>query len=209
MPKGFDTPENCASDAQKIKVAGYDFVGRYLSRSSWKVISPAEANALRQAGLAIVLVYEDGPTSDTYFSYSRGQTDGARAAQQANALGAPANTTIYFAVDYDAGEDAIEGVVTQYFQGVVSSLRNFSTGNNPLYRVGVYGSGATCAAITTAGLATMGWLACAMGWRGHNTYANWTISQGMPTTVSGMSVDPDNAVAAGYGAIPPTAAVVA
>lgn len=207
MPTGFDTTSDCSGQIQCIKQAGHAFVGRYLSKFSWKVIAKAEADALRQAGLAIVLVYEDGPTADTYFSFGRGQTDGARAAQQANALGAPPDTTIYFGVDYDASDDDIDGVITQYFQGVASSLRNFAAANNPQYRVGAYGSGATCGAISAAGLASMGWLACSPGWRGHDKYVAWSISQSLPATVCGLSVDPDRAVDGDYGAIPPAVPV--
>jgi hypothetical protein len=207
MPKGFDTTVNCTNMAQQIRSSGYDFVGRYLSRHSWKVISPDEADALRQAGLAIVLVYEDDPTSGTYFSSGRGRADATRAAQQAALLGAPEGTAIYFAVDYDATEDDVGGVITQYFQGIIVGLRNFAAANNLQYRVGVYGSGAICAAITAAGLASQGWLADAMGWRGHNTYTGWAISQGLPTEILRMSVDPDNAVG-DCGAIPPAVAVV-
>jgi Domain of unknown function (DUF1906) len=155
MPTGFDTPADCSGQIPCIRHAGHAFVGRYLSKSSWKVIRKAEADTLRRAGLAIVLVYEDGPTTPSYFSFGRGQMDGARAANQAKVLDAPGNTTIYFAVDYDASEDDIDGVITQYFQGVVSSLRSFAAGGDADYRVGVYGSGATCIAMTAAGLVSM------------------------------------------------------
>jgi|SRR5580704_6677839 hypothetical protein len=200
MPKGFDTTEDCGAKAHQIKVAGYDFVARYLSRSAWKVISADEAQMLLAADLAIVLVYEDGPTAIDYFSSARGQVDGTRAAQQAIALGAPEGTTIYFAIDYDASDEDLSGPITQYFQGIVNSLRGFAAANNPHYRVGVYGSGAACLAITGAGLATQGWLAQATGWSGHGAYTSWSISQGMPGTACGMSVDPDTAIG-DYGAI--------
>ena len=205
MPKGFDTTANCTRKAQEIKTEGYDFVGRYLSRHSWKVISPHEAAALLQAGVAIVLVYEDGPTSGTYFSNGRGETDATRGAQQAHLIGAPAGTTIYFAVDYDASEDDVAGAITQYFRGVAAGLRTFAADGNPLYRVGVYGSGLTCSTITRAGLASLGWLADATGWRGHDTYTGCAISQSLPIKILGMSVDPDKAVD-NYGEIQPAPA---
>ncbi|HEV2189538.1 MAG TPA: DUF1906 domain-containing protein [Stellaceae bacterium] len=202
MAKGFDTTENCGSQAAAIKTAGYDFVARYLSQSSWKRIGANEANQLTTAGLGIVLVYEDGPTGADYFSNGRGQVDAARAAQQALALDAPADTAIYFAVDYDASNADLSGPINQYFQGVNSGLSSFAGSGNPRYRAGVYGSGATCMAITGAGLASLGWLAQATGWSGHGAYTGWAISQGMPGTACGMSVDPDTAVDGNYGAIP-------
>jgi hypothetical protein len=193
MATGFDTTEDCTTKAAQIKGAGYDFVIRYLSRSSWKRISPGEAQGLKAAGIAVALVYEDGPTSADYFSNARGQVDATRAAQQAQALGAPDNTAIYFGVDYDASDTDLSGVIIQYFQGVNSGLSSFAGSGNPRYRAGVYGSGATCMAVTGAGLASLGWLAQATGWSGHGAYTGWAISQGMPGSACGMSVDPDTA----------------
>jgi Domain of unknown function (DUF1906) len=163
MPQGFDTTQNCGDKAGAISAAGYDFVARYLSRSSWKLITADEAGKLSAAGLAIVLVYEDGPTSADYFSNARGQVDSARAAQQASLLGAPEGTTIYFAVDYDASDADLAGAINQYFQGTNSGMSSFAAAGNRRYRVGVYGSGATCMSITGAGLVSQGWLAQATG----------------------------------------------
>jgi Rv2525c-like, glycoside hydrolase-like domain len=205
MPKGFDTTEDCSAKAHQIKVAGYDFVARYLSRSAWKRITAEEVETLLEADVSIVLVYEDGPTAVNYFSYARGQIDGSRAAQQANALGAPEAATIYFAIDYDASEQDLGGPISEYFRGVANSLRSFASANNPHYRIGVYGSGAACLAMAGAGLATQGWLAQATGWRGHGAYTTWSIAQGMPSTVLGLSVDPDTAIG-DYGAIVPAGA---
>ncbi len=201
MPKGFDTTENCGPRAAPIKVAGYDFVARYLSQSHWKRISPDEVKQLKQRGVAVVLVYEDAPTGADYFSNARGHADALRAAQQAEMIGAPAGTTIYFAVDYDASEAQLAGPITQYFEGVVSGLNSFASAGNPHYRAGIYGSGAACIAISKTGAVTQGWLAQATGWRGHGAYTGWVISQGMPGTAVGMSVDPDYAKG-DYGAIP-------
>ena len=128
------------------------------------------------------------------------------APSQASALGAPDATTIYFAVDYDASFDDVNSAVRKYFEGVNSALTSFAASGNARYRVGVYGSGLTCSAVTGAGLASQGWLAQATGWRGHGAYTSWSISQGMPTTACGMSVDPDTAVG-DFGAIAAAAAV--
>jgi hypothetical protein len=200
MPKGFDTTENCGSHAQNIKNNGYDFVARYLSRSSEKRITLSEAVQVKGAGLAIVLVYEDAPTSADYFSNGRGLVDATRAAQQAMALNAPSGMTIYFAVDYGASAEDLTDAIVPYFQGVVSGMTSFASSGNSQYKVGVYGSGATCMALSSAGLVSQGWLACATAWRGHGSYTGWAISQGLPTTILGLSVDPD--VANGnYGAM--------
>jgi len=109
---------------------------------------------------------------------------------------------LYFAVDYDASTNDITGCVTQYFNGVVGALKAFAAANQAAYSAGVYGSGATCSAIVGADLATCGWLAQSTGWSGHDTYTGWSIRQGMPDVVVGLSVDPSDAIGE-FGAISP------
>jgi hypothetical protein len=200
MPKGFDTTQDITSHAAAIKAGNYDFVARYLSQSHWKVINTQEAAAISAAGLGLVLVYEDAPTASDYFSFGRGQADGTRASQQAVLIGAPTGTVLYFAVDYDASSSDISGPITQYFNGVAGALKSFTAANSTGYTTGVYGSGATCSSITAAGLAKCGWLAQSSGWSGHDTYTGWSIRQGMPAIIAGLSVDPDDAIG-DYGAI--------
>lgn len=207
MPKGFDTTQDTTSKAAAIKAEGYDFIARYLSQSHWKVVGAAEAKAIAAASLDLVLVYEDAPTAADYFSFGRGQADGTRAAQQAQLIGAGAGTGIYFAVDYDASANDIGGVITQYFNGVADGLKSYAAANRPRYIAGVYGSGATCSAICSGSLATFGWLAQSRGWSGHDTYSGWSIRQGMPDVIAGLSVDPDDAIG-DYGVVLTSAAVV-
>jgi len=202
MPRGFDTTHDITQLAADIKAQNYDFVARYLSQSHWKVIGTGEAAAIAEAGLGLVLVYEDGPTTSSYFSFGRGQADGIRAAQQVQILGAPAGTALYFSVDYDASTNEISEPITQYFNGVAGALKSYAASNGIVYRVGVYGSGATCSAITATRLAECGWLAQSTGWSGHDTYSGWSIRQGMPTIIAGLSVDPDDAIG-DFGVIPP------
>jgi len=201
MATGFDTTADCSMLAGQIKAAGLDFVGRYLSQNAHKAIGAAEAKALRAAGLAIVLVYEDGPTSASYFSADRGTRDGMRAMQQASLIGAPAGTILYFAVDFDASSAEVANAVTPYFQSVNAAISNPGA-DQPRYRVGVYGSGAVCMALIEAGLAVKGWRACSRGWRGFSDFPDAAINQSLPATRVGLSVDPDEANG-DFGAIPP------
>ena len=200
MPRGFDTTRDITPQVAAVKAANYDFVARYLSQSHWKVIGTGEAAAIAAAGLALVLVYEDGPTASDYFSFGRGQADGIRAAQQASLIGAGAGSVLYFAVDYDAASSDISGIITQYFNGVAGALKSFAAANGAAYSPGVYGSGATCSTIASTGLARCGWLAQSTGWAGHDTYSDWSIRQGMPGVIAGLSVDPDDAIG-DFGAI--------
>ena len=69
----------------------------------------------------------------------------------------------------------------------------------PAYRIGVYGSGVTCATLVGHGLAALGWLAQSTGWAGYQAYTTWSIKQGKETEVLGIDVDSDEAVG-DYGA---------
>lgn len=197
MASGFDTPANTSSVASSIKAQGYDFVGRYLSQSSWKLVTPTEAGALKEAGLAMVLLYEDGPTSIGYFGNGRGQSDAARAVSQAAALGAPAGTAIYFTVDFDASVADIAGPITNYFKEVAAALDAGRSG----YVAGVYGSGQTCAAILASGAVRYTWRAQSRDWAGYGLAGPWNIQQGESTVCCTLHVDLDTAAAGGFGAM--------
>jgi hypothetical protein len=122
-------------------------------------------------------VYEDGPTSSSYFNRKRGEQDGLHAHQYARALGQPPGTTIYFAVDYDAPVLDTEGVITEYFAGVSAALMANSQ-DHIVYQVGVYGSGRVCAHIKDMlALAKYSWLAESHGWAGHAAYTKPDIRQ--------------------------------
>jgi hypothetical protein len=173
-----------------LKDDGYDFVGRYYSRTTkiaGKKLTRDEAVTLSQSGLEIVAVYEDGPTSYDYFSASRGTADAQGAISQAAAVGQPGGTAIYFTVDYDAAPDEISGEITNYFEAIKDAIGD-------LFIVGVYGSGASCQAMLDAGLAELAWLSCSTSWNGSKTFADWNIKQGVPTTILGLNADPDQAL---------------
>ena len=112
--KGVDTAATITQRAAVVlKTEGYSFIGRYLSKTSganaWKVIKADEALRIRNAGLAILLIWEtNGSRAKT--GASAGKEDGAAAKALAQSLGVPGGV-IYFAVDYDAPKadyDAIE-----------------------------------------------------------------------------------------------------
>src|SRR5207237_601885 len=71
----------------------------------------------------------------------------------------PLGSAIYFAVDYNATIGDIEGAVTEYFKVIDAALR-------PKFLPGVYGSGATCAAMLAAGLADFAWLSQSVAFLG-------------------------------------------
>jgi hypothetical protein len=187
---GIDSSSPCTqSSLDCLKENGIKFVGRYYSRTTkvaGKKLTQAEAQLISQNGLEIVAVYEDGPTSASYFSAARGTADANGAMQQAAAIGQPAGSAIYFTVDYDAEESDITGCITAYFQAVRAAIGD-------AFAVGVYGSGATCTAIMAAQLADFAWLAQSTGWSGYTGFANWAIKQGPEKSVCGLNSDLDDA----------------
>jgi hypothetical protein len=186
---GVDSSSACTSSSIAcLQSSGITFVGRYYSRTTkieGKKLTAGEAKLITEAGLQLVAVYEDGPTSYSYFSASRGAADAAGAAQQAAAIGQPVGSAIYFTVDYDAAASEISGNITAYFNAIAGSLGD--------YEVGVYGSGSVCAAILGAGLAKYAWLAQSTGWSGYSEFTDWSIKQGPEQSVCGLNSDTDDA----------------
>lgn len=204
MAAGLDTMSNTKSVAAQIKNAGYSFVCRYYNtNNAAKNLTLAEAQELSKAGLFIVSVWENGyPTSKSYFSYNQGVADAQAAINYARkTIGQPGGTPIYFAVDYDASDADVKGVIYDYFRGVNSAIIN--DGMN--YWAGVYGSGAVCDYIVNHGenqqlmFVTYAWLAQSTGWRGYNSFTNWNIKQGGAITVAGLSCDSNTSSSAGGG----------
>lgn len=192
--KGLDTA-SCidSSCARIIKNNGYNFVGRYYGNYK---LTAKEARIIAKSGLSIVALWENGsPTHSSYFSYSAGYNAGKSAVNYAkNYIAQPSGTAIYFAVDYDATSQDVDGVVLQYFNGIKAA---FSDSNN-YYKIGVYGSGAVCKYIynnVSAVHYTM--LAKSSGWRGYNSYTSWNIKQGSYVTIYGITFDSDIAVNSG------------
>lgn len=101
--EGIDTAARLtAAQARILRENGISFVGRYLvPETLWKALTAQEAADIRAAGLALMLCWELGG-EDLRGGSVRGVEHGARARQLAEALGVPAGTIIYFAVDYNA-----------------------------------------------------------------------------------------------------------
>jgi hypothetical protein len=182
MPHGISTNRRLTSLGGCVRAAGHTFVCRYYSRTTkqpQKVLTRDEALALTAADVQIVAVYEDAPLNPAYFSRQRGRADAVGAVDLARAVGQPAGSALYFAVDYDATADATTGAITEYFRGVQEGLASRAAS----YVIGVYGSGRVCARIKDdLGLAALAWLAESTGWAGSSTYTTWDIRQAVSTT---------------------------
>lgn len=172
------------ADAACLASNGITFVFRYYSATTThpaKRLTLAEAQALVTAGIQIGVVYEDGPTSVSYFTNGRGTQDGGRAWQYAQQIGQPVGSAIYFAVDYDA-KPADLAAIASYFQGVQFGLDTASGGVSS-YSIGVYGSGLVCQTIKQdQNLAKYSWMAESPKWQGTDTYAGWDVMQARATS---------------------------
>jgi len=185
MKRGISTNRNVATHAACLKQQGMDFVFRYYSLTTHqteKRLTQAEAEALSAAGLEIGVVYEDAPTSLSYFSGGRGHRDAVNAYHAALSLHQPPGSAIYFAVDYDAARADISGPILDYFNGIDQGMKD-AGGGNSAYVAGVYGSGAVCDFMKTqCQFVRYSWLAESKGWLGSKTYAAWDINQAIATS---------------------------
>lgn len=189
--QGIDLPIDASDVLGELQGSGLAFVARYYRdpESSWPALSPSEARRLSALGLKIVAVWEPHVPRPAHFSYSSGYTDAVAAYDQARAVGQPAGSAIYFAVDFDARRLT---PIEQYFIGVNAGLAAASGGREG-YEVGVYGSGAVCQAVKQAGLARYSWLSNAPGWAGALSYDDWNIRQGDRLANLSFNQDSDKA----------------
>ena len=138
-----------------IRNKGYEFVGRYLVPENIypeKALSKQEAQLLSNAGLKILSVFEtteDRASSGTY----GGTQDGKMAYEQAKLMGMPKDSTIYFAVDYDAQPSEYDKV-KDYFNAARAQLHNE-------YRIGIYGGYFLFQEMMKDNLCDVYWQACA------------------------------------------------
>jgi Domain of unknown function (DUF1906) len=176
------------SAAKCLAQLGFTFVARYYRSHKSKLnhLTREEALAIVAAGLNLVAVFEYAGTKGPYFTADQAAMDVKDALAQAAEVEQPMGSAIYFAVDYNATLDDIDGPVTDYFQVVSDMLR-------PKYLPGVYGSGATCKALLAAGLADFAWLSQSVGFLGTPGFTAWSIKQGMPHQFCGLDTDPDDA----------------
>ena len=184
--KGFDADFDCSHLLGKAKAVGAKFICRYYSHSPNKNLSPSEARLISAAGMGVVAVWETRGDHYSFFSFKQGADDATSASNQAQTIGQPIDSAIY------------------YFKGVQQGLAASMT-RGATYSVGVYGSGLTCDTLFKAGLVQHTWLAMSTGFRGSKTYTSWNIKQSLDEDLLGIGtkVDPDvsnNAANDGLGA---------
>lgn len=197
---GIDSPLDCTKKIKAILAANLQFVGRYYrsKKSKWAPLTASEAQALSNAGLSLVALWEYASDGAKYFSYTAGVNDSTTAYQEAMLAGQPARTPIYFAVDYDAAPEEVSGCINDYFAGIAAGYQAIGRGNSA-YDIGVYGSGLTCGWLLNHHSVTKTWLAVSSGWAGSKTFAKWNIKQGIGLSSLNFGNDSDIATP-NYGA---------
>ncbi|MGV7217215.1 glycoside hydrolase domain-containing protein [Bradyrhizobium sp. UFLA05-112] len=192
-----DTNMRTTPRLASLKQNGVDTIIRYYCRNTHqpeKRLTPDEADAIVRAGMKLAIVYQGAGDSAASFSQDAGAKDGAYARDYAaNVIGQPTGSAIYFAVDYDASDADIRTRIVPYFRAV----RQVLTGGAgaPSYQVGVYGSGAVCQALLAAGLVSFTWVSQSSGFNGTATFlrsGQWNLHQRLPSTLYGLSVDPND-----------------
>jgi hypothetical protein len=199
MTKIIDASVPCTPKASALFAAGIGTVIRYYSRDTTrpsKRLSPPEAAALTAAGLRLAIVHE-GRFGDQAANFDRasGVANALYAPSYgAQVIGQPDGSTIYFGVDFDATKAQIRDNILPYFQGIADAFAQIPAA--PHYKVGIYGSGASCGAVLDAGLAAKAWLAQATGWLEYTSFRDskrWALLQGMGINVAGVDSDPNEA----------------
>lgn len=184
--KALDTATTLTYESAKgLKNAGYEVVGRYLTNKF--AMTKTEINNITRAGLDIFAIYEYGNSVKYFETEGRGYMDAEEAKKAALNLGIPAQTVIYFAVDYDMMDYQVDEIIIPYFKQISDSIQP--------YKVGIYGSRNICSKVSKAGLAVSSFvLDMSTGYSGNLGFtmpSNWHFDQFATVTVAGVEIDKD------------------
>ena len=134
----------------------------YITGNGKSLVSDEKKRYLNH-NINIITVYQNAGNKYEYFTEKHAKLDALSALLSAKILGQPHNTTIYFAVDYNAKNSELERIAN-YF----ATIKNKFNGR---YKIGVYGSGTVCNYIKDElGLADYSWLSQATGHAGYPEY---------------------------------------
>jgi len=175
---GFDTITALTPTFAAARYAeGYRTVGRYLTVTG-KAIAAGELDLIFTAGLTMFPIFQNYNNGPEYFTYELGADHGKQAATRARQLGFRQDTTIFFAVDYDAFDAEIDVLIVPYFQGIRDGL-NYSISVD--YQIGIYATRNIAAQIVGRGLASAVWVSgMSTGYSGNLGYPmpqNWWYNQ--------------------------------
>jgi hypothetical protein len=184
----------------QLKAAGVTTIGRYYDRAygtgigekcyhhPQKTLTKAELTAIENAGMSVYVIFQHCNNSCANFDMGnpatagKGRKDALAAVDLARELGQPADTPIYFGIDFDPypGSDCkvpaarIWPSVEAYFDQVNEVLAG--TG----WHAGVYGAGVTLQRLKDSGRAKFFWLSTSLGHSGSPQFFNsgqWHLFQ--------------------------------
>ena len=148
---GFDTSHQLLGGKAAAAVQrGYTHVGRYLVGENGKYLCAPEIAELRTAGLRLAPIYQRFNDEVADLTRANGMTEGFEALVRGRVLGLPAESIIYFSVDFDATGDVVSGAVAEYFGGVKEIMDAVASYN---FRIGVYATRNVCQVMIDRGLA--------------------------------------------------------
>jgi len=172
-----------------LSANGVDVIIRYYARArqggdfAEKILEPDEATAL-SSKFFIAVCYQYNARSDAVFSKEQGLEDARFARKYAAAtIKQPLNSAIYFGVDYDPHDTALENNIVPHFRGIALGMSEASADGYPQYDVGVYGAWQVCKRLKDASLTKYAWLSNSTGWgdhQGRKEYVDstqWTLLQ--------------------------------
>lgn len=194
-----DTPWNTTSRLAKLKEKGVVAIVRYYNYANSstlpeKRLEPAEASAIRKAGIKIGVVFQQRQNDPADFTVGKGENACRRAVQLARNINQPAGSTIYFAVDKDFVKSSHIDAVADFFRGVSAAMGELAKAER--YAIGAYGSGKVLASLLDAKLIEHAWLAQSTGWSGYKSFKDsrrWKLLQGPVTKVGGLDCDTNTA----------------
>lgn len=187
---GIDTTANLTSHVDMLVREGVRFASRYLRSAG---IKKPEADAIRAASINLILNYEGRGDDINAFGAAEGTRDATYAMGQAQALGAPVGTAIYFSCEpsnYGNLTSAYASRVLPYWRSVNAVLAGH-------YRVGAYSFGLYLDWLLRDHATEFCWLPNASGWPGYREFLasnRWHYLQRLPSNVNfnGLLVDWDD-----------------
>lgn len=187
---GIDTTATLTPHLPMLVREGVRYASRYLRATG---IKKPEADAIRAAGINLILNYEGRGDDINAFDAAKGTRDATYAMGQAQALGAPQGTAIYFSCEpsnYGNLTTAYRDRVLPYWRGVYSVLKD-------QYRIGAYSFGTYLDWLLRDKATEFCWLPNASGWPGYREFLasnRWHYLQRLPSNVNfnGCLVDWDD-----------------
>ncbi len=160
------------------------FVGRYVSQTAGKCVTPTEVALYHSSQHPLILVYEDNAT-DALGGVQVGAEKARVAIPVLESIAWPTSRPVHFAVDFS--------ILSYQWPTVLACVQAFAKGiGRP---EAIYGDVNAC---TWAGQAPIRYQ-----WQwGQGVAPGRTIWQGQSSTLYGQPVDPDTALAPDYGQTP-------